>query len=96
MNIDNMIEVMQAYRDGAEIEARHKNKVLWFPDEDKFWDFNAFDYRIKHKSGKDKLIEDVDKLWCFLDNNYSDRHLTLVNMTSDILRRSKRGEYHED
>ena len=47
-----MIEVMQAYEDGTEIEYRRKNVYglgKWGYDEPPAWDWINYDYRIKSK-----------------------------------------------
>ena len=43
-----MIEVMQAYVDGKEIEYTNKNSPMdWLKTKDPLWDWNASDYRVK-------------------------------------------------
>ena len=47
MNIDEQIKVMQAYRDGAEIEASSKHRDHWLAATRLSWDWPHTNYRIK-------------------------------------------------
>lgn len=47
MTIDKKIEVMQAYKDGAEIECRHVRAGDWRYIPDPIWNWSEYDYRIK-------------------------------------------------
>jgi hypothetical protein len=51
MNLDEMIEVLQAAKDGKEIEFKEKDKSYWqrlcYKDGSAAWNFWEYDYRIK-------------------------------------------------
>lgn len=48
MNIDEMIEVMQAYRDGAKIETKIKGATgVWAEAAHPLWEWFSKDYRVK-------------------------------------------------
>ena len=49
MDIDYMIKVMQAYRDGAVIESalKYDDNVNWVIEDIPCWDWSMFLYRIK-------------------------------------------------
>lgn len=48
MNINEMIEVMQAYRDGKEIEGRRRgSKEDWLTLHPPMWEWFYFEYRVK-------------------------------------------------
>lgn len=56
-----MIEVMQAYVDGREVESRsNKGPSVWGKTYDPIWNWNAFDYRVKKR-----------KLYAIYDNNHT-------------------------
>lgn len=46
MNTKQMIEVMQAFEDGKEIEFRERGSRTWKPDENPEWDWSGIEYRI--------------------------------------------------
>lgn len=52
MTTKEMIEVMQAYENGEEIESKGKFKDgnCWHSDHFPVWDWLLMDYRIKHKA----------------------------------------------
>lgn len=48
MNIDEMIAVVTAYRDGKQIEFRRNDgEPKWLDNVSPRWNFESFDYRIK-------------------------------------------------
>lgn len=49
-----MIDVMQACKDGKEIESKFKPGKKWFDTLNPAWDWDCFDYRIKSESSKSK------------------------------------------
>lgn len=72
MGIDEMIEVMQAYKDGAEIECRRKaGDTDWFtvcPQ----WDWYTFDYRVKKEPVRVRLFRHhKDNPWNVVNERYS-------------------------
>ena len=72
MNIDEMIEVMQAYTRGEAIEVSDKGAGNWSEIKYPLWDWNSFEYRVKPKNRKfgegDKVIE-KDAQMLMLDEN---------------------------
>ncbi len=46
---DHILEVVQAFKDGAEIEWQSTNYGNWCPAESPKWDWENYDYRIKPK-----------------------------------------------
>ena len=50
MNIDEMIEVMQAYVRGEAIEVSDRDKNDWSEIKHPLWDWNSFEYRVKPKA----------------------------------------------
>lgn len=73
MNIDEMSEVMQAYKDGAEIESRRRGcGVEWFPTPFPQWDWASFDYRVKKEPVRVRLFRlDKDQPWTVVDERFS-------------------------
>jgi len=55
MTIDEMLKVMQYYKDGGEIEFKCKEDGEWIKDRNPIWNFNDFSYRIK-ESPKTKIV----------------------------------------
>lgn len=49
MTIDEMIEVLQAYKEGKTIQAREKGYTDWFDTNYPFFDFDNLEYRIKEQ-----------------------------------------------
>ena len=49
MNTKEMIEVMQAYVNGKEIEYKSKDNDIWFNVDRPCWDWSIYIYRIKQK-----------------------------------------------
>jgi len=47
MNHDEMIEVIQAHKDGKTIQLRHKNQPKWVDFSKPLWNFDNTDYRVK-------------------------------------------------
>ena len=48
MDIDSMIEVLQAYKDGKKIQYLYLNQGDdWCDTPDPFWNFSAAEYRVK-------------------------------------------------
>lgn len=66
MNIEEMIKVMEHYRDGGEIEVKGKNEedTEWGLCDYPIWDWVTFEYRIK----KPKQKVTIEK-WLCRDNN---------------------------
>lgn len=50
MTIDEMIEVLQAYKVGKTIQAREKGYTEWFDTTYPFFDFDNLDYRVKEQN----------------------------------------------
>ncbi len=67
--IDEMIEVLQAYKEGKTLECRESffNKAVWKTIIDPVFSFNNTEYRIKKESPKNK------KLYQFLCQNTRDK-----------------------
>jgi len=61
MSLDEMIAVMQHYRDGGEVEYRSYSYPEWKDAVTPIWNFNKYDYRIKEKT---KTVYE----WMFKDN----------------------------
>lgn len=49
MTIDEMIEVLQAYKEGKAIQAREKGYTDWVDTNYPFFDFDNLEYRIKEQ-----------------------------------------------
>lgn len=49
MTIDEMIAVMQHYRDGGEVEYKRNLDAQWLAMRHEVWNFSEYDYRIKEK-----------------------------------------------
>jgi hypothetical protein len=49
MNITEQIKVMQAFKDGAEIEARGRTGTRWAKASTPSWNWHCTEYRIKEK-----------------------------------------------
>lgn len=63
MTTQEMIEVMQAYEDGKEIEFKWKGKDIWRGIEHPAWYWNGCDYRIKPepKYGPYDSVTEIDR-----------------------------------
>lgn len=52
------IKVMQAYLDGKEIECRNKGLITWIYIKEPFWNWDAYEYRVRqlpeYKLDRDK------------------------------------------
>jgi len=87
MNIDNMIEVLQAYKDGKVIEFRLVGEG-WNTKTSATFDFmGRFEYRIKKKTGKEILLG-------LIENVKQDSGLTLLEV-NEIVFRIKGGSYDD-
>ena len=53
MTLQEMINVIQAYKDGKQIESKIKAYDLWVPVDIPSWNFAVQDYRIKPKQTKE-------------------------------------------
>lgn len=53
MTPQEMIDVIQAYKDGKQIESKSKDYNLWAPADFPSWDFAVREYRIKPKQTKE-------------------------------------------
>ena len=60
MNIDEMIEVMQAYKNGKEIEMFDATQGKWIDVKNPLWNFFQCVYRIKKKPTR---LEVANELW---------------------------------
>ena len=49
MNTKEMIEVMQAFENGQEIEYKSNSELKWLPVKATVWNWQHFNYRIKPK-----------------------------------------------
>lgn len=69
MTIDEKIEILQAYKDGKEIEAKTKrqDENSWVKVEEPIWNFSSYDYRVKKNPTNhevtNKLLEEANKLF---------------------------------
>lgn len=72
MTIDQMIEVMQAYKNGAKIESRHKEcEVDWFTAPHPQWDWFAFEYRVKKEPVRLRLYRyNKNDPWSAVNEKY--------------------------
>jgi len=64
MNTKEMIEVMQAFEDGKEVQSRYSESELgadWFEASDPCWDWDEFEYRIKPEP-KEVWVNEYDGL----------------------------------
>lgn len=73
MNIDEMCEVMQAYKDGAEVEFRGKDGgTEWCSSPVPQWNWFANDYRVKKEPVRVRLFRlDKDQPWAVVDERFS-------------------------
>jgi len=96
MNIDEQIKVMQAYRDGAEIEMAGRDGEGWMSPAKKEpgWDWTHCIYRIKPKSGKDKLIDDLDEALNSPGIYDAESVANRMNKIHRILEALKDGQYY--
>lgn len=62
MNTDEMIEVMQAYARGEQIQIANADKNEWGDIEDPSWNWVMYKYRIKPKKSKFKADEILVRL----------------------------------
>ena len=73
MNIDEMIEVMQAHARGEEIEVSAKGEDDWIEVKYPLWDWVGSDYRIKPKI--------VETLWYWEFQMSDGWHISQMRMT---------------
>lgn len=84
MTIDEMIAVMQHYRDCGEIETTAKGEEKWRLTDKPTWDFAWNEYRIKEKP-KTKIIYELmsksgDCSWVLSDVLYDEEDLKLIKI----------------
>ena len=71
MTIDEMIEVMEAFKRGEEIEFRLRLTLgSWGKETAPIWNWDEFDYRIKPKP---KQTVTIEKWLCEVDGRYEVR-----------------------
>jgi hypothetical protein len=58
MDLDQMIDVLQAAKHGEKIECKITDGACWVPHYDDIWDFNTYDYRIAPKP-RMPLVEEL-------------------------------------
>lgn len=95
--LDEMIQVMQACKDGKEIEFVHRIPLKLIDDNWRMntppkWDWDNFNYRVKTKSGKDKLIEDIQIV---IDNFSHDTQGQNQQRILLVQQSLINGEYHD-
>jgi len=70
MTIDEMIKVMEAYRNGVGIQLKEKypkalqditGEPKWEDASNLAWNFHSYEYRIKPETGKELLIRDFTR-----------------------------------
>jgi len=61
MTIEQMIEVMQAYKEGKKIQCKPKAGNLWCDEVDPLWNFFVSDYRVKPDS-KYRPYKDTEEM----------------------------------
>lgn len=83
MTHDEMIEVLQAHRDGMKIKVKRKNcSMVWAPTDRPNWNFDECDYCIAEPRWRDATIDDLKRapLKCrvkqFEDYEWISRELT--------------------
>ena len=57
MTLREMIEVMEAFERGAEVEHTPVGTQVWQPNDIPRWDWHKFDYRVKPKPKQTVVIE---------------------------------------
>ncbi len=78
MHIDDMIIVMQAFRDGRTIEFSHNDGKEWFTVPLKCsWDWSSMMYRIKPELEYRWAIE-IDEGWRLSDHYYTKKRMEKV------------------
>ena len=76
MTPDEMIEVVQAFKDGKEIQARYRSPLdnePWESVKDPFWNFSIFDYRAKPDLWVVNVLGGPESFWeisVVKDSNY--------------------------
>ena len=60
-DLKDKIKVMQHFRDGGEVEARHISGMMWGICRDPDWNFALFEYRIKPE--KKKRLRTIKEIW---------------------------------
>lgn len=72
MNINEMCEVMQAYKDGAEVECREKGGGPdWYSSPFPQWNWFAFDYRVKKEPVRVRLYRhDKNDPWTVVNESF--------------------------
>jgi hypothetical protein len=73
MNIDEMIEVLQAFKDGEQIQSKVYEHDIWHDDNEPKWGFKFREYRVKPKpierwlylcpNGEDAVFKSKDKAY---------------------------------
>lgn len=72
MTIDEMIEVMQAYRDGAKIESKIKGATgVWAEAALPLWDWSYLEYRVKKEPVRVRLYRhDKNDPWTVVNESF--------------------------
>ena len=69
--LDEKIKVMQAYKDGKQIEGKRNEASIWLPCKIPCWDWYTYDFRIKKEPKK------IVKLYQVLLKYVTDYHISL-------------------
>lgn len=64
MTHDEMIAVIQAFKDGKKIEFRGKASLIWHANSIPGWNFEVFDYRVAEPKWRDATIDDLKRAPC--------------------------------
>lgn len=64
-NIDHMIAVLTAYKEGKTIQARHRDdeKTTWLQATEPCWDWETYDYRVKPEPRIVWINEYANGIW---------------------------------
>ena len=77
--IKEMIEVMEHYKNGGEVEYVERDYVNWERVIKPIWDWDTFDYRVKEV--KETIV--IEK-WLLEDTSINTKGIKVVIETSDI------------
>lgn len=59
-DIDYKIGVMQAFKEGKIIESQYKGNDSWYLASDPYWDWFAYNYRVKEEPKEDWVVEHIN------------------------------------
>lgn len=85
MTIEEMIEVMTAYKNGEKVQVASEGSELWTDDDCPVWDWNNFNYCIKPDSTPEGFEKAMRRIWDYKDDNAEEKHIKADKLMCNLL-----------